>query len=90
MITTGAIHITMDVTANFVNTPDIACPDVNAEINIQIPQFSWNPTKKEGNETDFSARAHTYCKQIRSKLYGWTGLYISTRKICIRSLRETS
>ena len=46
MIVTGAIHITMDVTANFVTTPDIAGPDVNDEINIQITQFSWNSTKK--------------------------------------------
>jgi len=34
MIATGAIHITMDVTANFVITPDIASPDGEAEINV--------------------------------------------------------
>uniref|UniRef100_A0A0Q3RHL2 Uncharacterized protein n=1 Tax=Setaria italica TaxID=4555 RepID=A0A0Q3RHL2_SETIT len=35
----------MDATANFVITPDIASPDGNAGINIQISQFSWSPKR---------------------------------------------
>jgi hypothetical protein len=40
MIATGAIHIIIDVTANFVTAPDIACSDGSAEINIQISQIN--------------------------------------------------
>lgn len=44
MIATGAIHITMDVTANCVITPDIASLlliDGDDEINVyRYPQFS--------------------------------------------------
>jgi hypothetical protein len=49
MIATGAIHITMDVTANFVITPDIASPDGSSEINTQISQFIWSPKSMKMN-----------------------------------------
>jgi len=45
MIATGAIHITMDVTANFVITPDIASPDGDAEINVKMSALRLEPKK---------------------------------------------
>jgi hypothetical protein len=45
MIATGAIHITMDVTANFVITPDIDSPDWDAETNVQTQPGSKNQAR---------------------------------------------
>jgi hypothetical protein len=47
MIATGAIHITMDVTANFVITPDISSPDGDAKTNIKISAVQLERKKKK-------------------------------------------
>jgi len=76
MIAAGAIHITMDVTTNVVITRDIACPDVNAEINrYRSSAGTGTPQKKE---IELILAQSTHSKKIRRKVYGWIRLYIST------------
>jgi hypothetical protein len=82
MIATGAIHITMDVTANFVITPDISSPDGDAKTNIKISAVQLERKKIESKQ--LLAHTHAQSKQL-SKACGWIGEYISARKIWTRS-----